>query len=27
VSGANLVLHGGGETPAFISAASVNQGD
>lgn len=27
VSGANLVLHGGGETPAFISVASVNQGD
>lgn len=27
VSGANLVLHGGGETPAFLSAASVNQGD
>ncbi|NNE19914.1 MAG: SDR family oxidoreductase [Myxococcales bacterium] len=27
VSGANLLLHGGGETPAFISAASVNQGD
>ncbi len=26
VSGANLVLHGGGETPAFLSAASVNQG-
>jgi len=27
VSGANLVLHGGGQTPAFLSAASVNQGD
>lgn len=27
VSGANLVLHGGGETPAFLSAANVNQGD
>ena len=27
VSGANLILHGGGETPAFLSAASVNQGD
>lgn len=27
VSGANLVLHGGGETPAFLSAASVNRGD
>jgi NAD(P)-dependent dehydrogenase (short-subunit alcohol dehydrogenase family) len=27
VSGANLVLHGGGETPAFISAASVHQGE
>jgi NAD(P)-dependent dehydrogenase (short-subunit alcohol dehydrogenase family) len=27
VSGANLVLHGGGETPAFLSAASVNQGE
>lgn len=27
VSGANLVLHGGGETPAFLGAASVNQGD
>lgn len=25
VNGANLVLHGGGETPAFLSAASVNQ--
>ncbi len=27
VSGANLVLHGGGETPAFLGAASVNRGD
>lgn len=27
VSGANLVLHGGGETPAFLAAASVNRGD
>jgi NAD(P)-dependent dehydrogenase (short-subunit alcohol dehydrogenase family) len=27
VSGANLVLHGGGETPAFLTAASVNQGE
>ncbi|MFW2389662.1 MAG: short-chain dehydrogenase, partial [Polyangiales bacterium] len=27
VSGANLILHGGGETPAFLSAATVNQGD
>lgn len=27
VTGANLVLHGGGETPAFLTAASVNQGD
>lgn len=27
VSGANLVLHGGGETPAFILAASVNRGN
>lgn len=27
VSGANLVLHGGGETPAFLSAATVNRGD
>lgn len=27
VSGANLVLHGGGETPAFLSAASVNRGE
>jgi NAD(P)-dependent dehydrogenase (short-subunit alcohol dehydrogenase family) len=27
VSGANLLLHGGGETPAFLSAASVNRGD
>lgn len=25
VNGANLVLHGGGETPAFLSAANVNQ--
>ncbi|MGD8316645.1 MAG: SDR family oxidoreductase [Myxococcales bacterium] len=25
VSGANLLLHGGGETPAFLSAASVNR--
>jgi NAD(P)-dependent dehydrogenase (short-subunit alcohol dehydrogenase family) len=27
VSGANLVLHGGGETPAFLLAASVNRGE
>ena len=27
VSGANLVLHGGGEIPAFLSAASVNRGE
>ncbi len=27
VSGANLVLHGGGETPAFLTAASVNRGE
>jgi NAD(P)-dependent dehydrogenase (short-subunit alcohol dehydrogenase family) len=27
VSGANLVLHGGGETPAFLEAASVNRGE
>ena len=27
VSGANLILHGGGETPAFLTAASVNRGD
>lgn len=27
VSGANLVLHGGGETPAFLSAASANRGE
>jgi NAD(P)-dependent dehydrogenase (short-subunit alcohol dehydrogenase family) len=27
VSGANLLLHGGGETPAFLSAASVNRGE
>lgn len=27
VSGANLVLHGGGETPAFLSAANVNRGE
>lgn len=27
VSGANLILHGGGETPAFLSAATVNQGE
>ena len=27
VSGANLVLHGGGETPAFLAAASVNRGE
>lgn len=27
VSGANLVLHGGGETPAFLMAASVNRGE
>ncbi|MGB8330852.1 MAG: SDR family oxidoreductase [Polyangiales bacterium] len=27
VSGANLVLHGGGESPAFLSAATVNRGE
>ncbi|MDH4282163.1 MAG: SDR family oxidoreductase [Myxococcales bacterium] len=27
VSGANLVLHGGGETPAFLSAAAVNRAE
>lgn len=27
VSGANLLLHGGGETPAFLSAANVNRGE
>ncbi len=27
VSGANLVLHGGGETPAFLTAANVSRGD
>ena len=27
VSGANLLLHGGGETPAFLSAATVNRGE
>ncbi len=27
VSGANLALHGGGETPSFLSAASVNRGE
>ena len=27
VSGANLVLHGGGETPAFLAAANANRGD
>jgi NAD(P)-dependent dehydrogenase (short-subunit alcohol dehydrogenase family) len=27
VSGANLVLHGGGETPAFLSAATANRGE
>ncbi len=27
VSGANLVLHGGGEVPAFLSAANVNRGE
>lgn len=27
VSGANLLLHGGGEIPAFLSAAAVNRGD
>ncbi|TAM12202.1 MAG: SDR family oxidoreductase [Nevskiaceae bacterium] len=26
VSGANLMLHGGGERPAFLAAASVNRG-
>jgi len=25
VSGANLVMHGGGESPAFLAAASVNK--
>lgn len=27
VSGANLLLHGGGETPAFLSAADVERGE
>jgi NAD(P)-dependent dehydrogenase (short-subunit alcohol dehydrogenase family) len=27
VSGANLLLHGGGETPTFLSAATVNRGE
>jgi NAD(P)-dependent dehydrogenase (short-subunit alcohol dehydrogenase family) len=27
VSGANLVLHGGGETPAFLGAATANRGE
>ena len=27
VSGANLVLHGGGETPAFLTAANANRGE
>lgn len=27
VSGANLLLHGGGETPAFLTAANANQGE
>jgi NAD(P)-dependent dehydrogenase (short-subunit alcohol dehydrogenase family) len=27
VTGADLLLHGGGETPAFLSAASVNRGE
>ena len=27
VSGANLLLHGGGETPAFLAAATVNRGE
>jgi NAD(P)-dependent dehydrogenase (short-subunit alcohol dehydrogenase family) len=27
VSGANLLLHGGGETPAFLSAATANRGE
>ncbi|MGB5696766.1 MAG: SDR family oxidoreductase [Polyangiales bacterium] len=27
VSGANLVLHGGGETPTFLSAAAVNRAE
>ena len=26
-SGSNLVLHGGGERPAFLSAAAVNRQD
>ncbi|MDH3200922.1 MAG: SDR family oxidoreductase [Myxococcales bacterium] len=27
VSGANLVLHGGGETPAFLTAANIHRGE
>lgn len=27
VSGANLLLHGGGETPAFLSVATANRGE
>ena len=27
VSGANLVLHGGGETPAFLTAANADRGE
>jgi len=27
VSGANLVLHGGGETPAFLTAANTDRGE
>ena len=27
VSGANLLLHGGGETPAFLAAATANRGE
>ncbi|MFI6472594.1 SDR family oxidoreductase [Streptomyces sp. NPDC050516] len=27
ISGASLLVHGGGERPAFLSAATVNQGD
>ena len=25
--GANLLLHGGGETPAFLAAATANRGE
>jgi NAD(P)-dependent dehydrogenase (short-subunit alcohol dehydrogenase family) len=27
VSGANLTVHGGGERPAFLTAANVNRAD